>query len=198
MAALVLIVGFIGLIEAVTVTTNSMEHARRQTLATQILNHEIEELYLSSWANITALPAWAGATPVDSDETALPIDRQFWPAWSGTASYEVNSVVTHNGVWYRSRLGHTGRTPPNATYWTVVTAGAATDIVTVFGANFTLVRTVTNPDPVANIREVNFTVTWVVKTSRRDTAGNQVTFTHTRSSSAWYGKDGLQLSYRQS
>lgn len=147
--SLILAVGFIGLIEAISVTTNAMEHARRQTLAVQILNHEIEELYLASWGEISALP---------TASTAIAIDSQFDEA--------------------RLALGD------NRTANAVV--------------RFTLARTVTDPNPVTNIREANFTVTWVVTTSRRTAGGDRVTFTHRRSSSAWYGKYGLPLSYQQS
>lgn len=154
MATLVLMVGFIGLIEAVTISTNSMDHGRRQTLATQIINHEIEELYLSTWANISALP---------TDSTDIAIDSQFDDA--------------------RRSLGDK---PEEANSDKVV-------------VRFSVARTVTNPSPpVTNIREVKFTVSWVVTTSRRDADGNPVKFTHTRASSAWYGKYGLHLSYRQS
>ena len=149
MAALILTVGFIGLIEAVTVSSTTMDVARRQTLATQIINHEIEELYLASWATISALP---------TASTAITIDSQFDQA--------------------RLALGDDK---------------SGTAIV-----RFSLARTVTSPDPVTNIREVNFTVTWVVTTSRLTTGGTRLTFTSTRANSAWYGKYGLYLSYRQS
>ena len=149
MASLILAVGFIGMIQAVTLTANSQEHARRQTLATQILAHYTEELYLAGWSTISALP---------TANTAITIDSQFDEA--------------------RLALGD------NKT--------AASPV------RFTLARTVTNPDPFTNIREVNFTVTWVVKTSRRTDGGSQVSFTHSRSTSAWYGKYGLPLSYRRS
>jgi len=149
MASLVLMVGFVGLIEAITVTANSQEHARRQTLAVQILNHEIEKLYLLSWGEISALP---------TTSANLAIDTRFNEA--------------------RQALGD------NLTANTVV--------------RFTLARTMTSPDPVTNVREANFTVTWVVTTSRRDAGGNPVRFTQRRSSSAWYGKYGLPLSYQKS
>ncbi|MCX6951993.1 MAG: hypothetical protein NTV51_07485 [Verrucomicrobia bacterium] len=149
MATLILMVGFIGLIEAVTVTSTTMDHARRQTLATQIINHEIEELYLATWSTISALP---------TASTTLTIDSQFDAA--------------------RLALGDNN------------TANAV--------VRFTLTRTVTNPDPVTNIREVNFTVTWVVTSSRLTSGGARLTTTHTCANSAWYGKNGLHLSYRQS
>ncbi len=153
MASLVLMVGFIGVIGGVTISSNSMFHERRQTLATQILNHEIEKLYLETWPAISALP---------TTSTALTIDSQFDDARRSLG--DIPEEINDDKVVVR----------------------------------FKLARTVTNPNPVANIREVNFTVTWVVTTSRLDAADNRVKFTHTRANSAWYGKYGLQLSYRQS
>jgi len=141
MAAVILVIGFIGMIEAVTISSGMMDHARRQTLAAQIINHEIAKLRFADWATISALP---------TASTAVTIDSQF------------------------------------------TTALAAS------GATFTLARTVTSPDPVTNIRQVNFTVTWVVTTSRLDSFGNRLTFTYRRTNSAWYGKYGLNLSYQRS
>ena len=71
MAAVIMMVGFIGLVEAVALATSSMDHARRQTLATQIINHEIEDLFLASWSTIAALP---------TGSTAITIDSQFHAA----------------------------------------------------------------------------------------------------------------------
>jgi Tfp pilus assembly protein PilV len=149
MAALILTVGFIGMIEAVTISSSTMDHARRQTLASQIITHEIEELYLSSWTTLSGLT---------TASTAITIDSQFDQA--------------------RLALGDDK-------------SGTAR-------VRFSMTRTLTSSDPVTNIREVNFTVTWVVTTSRRDSAGNPLTFTYTRANSAWYGKNGLHLSYQNS
>lgn len=190
MAATILALGFMGLIEAVGVTANMMNHARRQTLATQIINHEIQDLRVASWTTISGLP---------TASTSVAIDYLFWPNWSSTASYVANHVVTYSGAWYRCILVPTAnQNPTNATYWTSVTTGATSDILAFSGATYTLARTVTSPDPITNIREVNFTVTWIVKTSRRDGSNNPLSFTYTRSNSAWFGKYGLNLSYQRS
>ena len=209
LATIVTMVGFIGMMEAVTIASTTMDHARRQTFATQIMSHEIDDLYFSSWTAISALP---------TASTAKAIDGQFWPDWSATANYAVNRVVSRSGVWYRCILAHANHAPPNATYWTVVApnGAATTDIVTYSGATFTLARTVTSPNPVTNIIEVNFTVTWTVTTGRINTGFSQgnrtyaigqddyqtnttrASATYTRSMSAWYGKYGLQLSYPRS
>ena len=154
MASLILLVGFIGLMEAVTVSAHTMNHARRQTLATQILSHEIKKLYLAPWTN--------GSTGINDLTTAkisLPVDSQFDQA--------------------RLALGD--------------------DLSATALVRFSVTRTVTSPDPVPGLlREVNFTVTWIVGTSRRKPDGTTLSFTSTRSNSAWYGKNGLHLSYRSS
>lgn len=141
MAAIILVVAFIGMIEAMTLSSAMMDNARRQTLAAQIINHEIEKLRFSSWSTISGLPMTS---------TAITIDSQF-------------------------------------------TAAIATS-----GATYTLARTLTNPDPATNLREVNFTVTWVVKTSRHASNGALLSFTYTRSNSAYFGKYGLNLTYQRS
>jgi len=141
MASLMLVVGFIGMIEAVTLSSMMMDNARRQTLATQIINHEIEKLRFASWTTISNLP---------TTSTAVTIDSRF----------------------------NTG--------------------IAASGATYALARTVTSPDPVTNIREVNFTVTWTVLTSRRDSSNNPLSFTYRRTNSAWFGKYGLNLTYQRS
>lgn len=141
MAAVILVVGFIGMIDAMAVSSAMMDTARRQTLADQIINHEIEKLRFKDWTYISGLP---------TASTAVTIDSQFNPA------------------------------------------------MTASGATYTLARTLTNPDPSTNLREVNFTITWVVKTSRRDSSNAQLTFSYTRKNSAYFGKYGLNLTYQRS
>ena len=141
MAATILVVCFVGILEAVIATSSMMDHARRQTLANQIINHEIEKLRFASWTTINALP---------TASTAITIDSQF------------------------------------------------TSAVAASGASYSLARTVTSSNPFTNIREVNFTVTWVVTTSRRTAGGSALTFTYSRSNSAWFGKYGLNLTYQRS
>src|SRR4051812_21329131 len=68
MAALMLTVAFIGMIEAVTISARMMDSARRQSLATQIINHEIEKLRFKDWSTIIGLP---------TSSTAVAIDTQF-------------------------------------------------------------------------------------------------------------------------
>lgn len=214
MATVITMVGFIGMMEAVTIAATTMDHARRQTFATQVLSHEIDELYFLSWTAIASLPA----VPVLPAVTpTLPIDPQFWPNWNGATNYALKQVVAYGGAYYRCVLAHANQTPPNVAYWSPITSAnpaAWDDIVIYSGARFRLERTVTSP--VTNIRQVNFTLTWSVVTGRIAsgvTQGNRTVAigaddyatnlrransTHTRVMSAWYGKYGLPLSYPQS
>lgn len=190
MASVLLVVGFIGLIDAVALGTNMMNQARRQTLASQIVNHELEKLRLADWSYIS------GLTP---SEASVPVDREFWPAWDRTSNYPVNGVVSHEGSWYRCISANSDQPPPNASYWVVATSAEVTDIVYVFGAVFTLRQTVGSPDSsYPDIREINFSAAWSVTTGRRDSDGNPVSFTYRRSNSGWFGKLGLNLAYQRS
>jgi Tfp pilus assembly protein PilV len=143
MASLMLVVGFIGMIEAVTISSMMMDNARRQTLATQIIQHEIEKLRFQPWTNGST-----GINDLPTASTAVTIDSRF------------------------------------------STSIAAS------GATYSLTRTMA--DPHTNIREANFTITWSVKTSRRDSSNSLLSFTYSRTNSAWYGKYGLNLSYQRS
>lgn len=154
MAGMILTVGFIGMIQAVTVCSGMMDQARRQTLAAQILNNEIEQLRLKSWPEIQAL--------------------------GNAAKTEINQVNYPSSLFL--------------------------DTIENSGATYSLIRDVSYIDPGTNantatdtgLREVTFTVTWDVATSRRDSGGNPVKFTYTRMISTYFGKYGLNLSYQRS
>jgi Tfp pilus assembly protein PilV len=57
MGTTILAVGFVGMIQAVTIGAESLDTARKQQIAVQIAATEIEKLRGSSWSTITALPA---------------------------------------------------------------------------------------------------------------------------------------------
>ena len=188
MAATILVVGFIGMIEAVTLSSGMMNHARRQTLAAQILNHEIEQLRLQSWTAINALP---------TSSTTLGA------AYGSGTAYVVGDTVTYSGAWYRCIQAGTGQTPSSgSSYWDVDTPPYANAFTTstsgvAFGATYTVTRSAANLVS-GSLREVTFTVQWVVTTSRRDSLGNPLTFTYTRVNTAYFGKYGLNLTYQRS
>lgn len=66
MAAVILVVGFFGMIQAVTIGSEMLATARRQALASQIITHESEKLRLLAW----------GSLPVAGTQS-LTIDSQF-------------------------------------------------------------------------------------------------------------------------
>jgi Tfp pilus assembly protein PilV len=70
MASVILVVGFIGMIQGITVSSEMLATARRQTIAGQILDHEIGKLRLKNWAYISSLSS-ASAVTYDSDLAAI-------------------------------------------------------------------------------------------------------------------------------
>jgi Tfp pilus assembly protein PilV len=72
MAAVILVVGFMGMINAITLGSEMLVTARRQNLATQIINHEMEKLRLVTWSNGST-----GINDLAAGPTALTIDSQF-------------------------------------------------------------------------------------------------------------------------
>src|SRR5436190_4042514 len=62
MATTILLVGFIGLIQAVTIGSDFLDTARKLEVANQIVTTEIEKLRSGDWATIANLPATATIT----------------------------------------------------------------------------------------------------------------------------------------
>jgi len=185
MAAVILVVGFVGMIEAVTLSAKMMDSARRQTLAAQIMNHEIEQLRLQSWSAINALPTTS---------------TNLGAAYSASTTYAIGDTVTSGGAWYRCSQAGSGHTPAaGSAYWNVDTPPYANSVSTsgvALGATYSLTRTVA--DPATNLREVTLKVQWIVTTSRRDSSNNPLTFTYSRVQVAYFGKYGLNLTYQRS
>lgn len=157
-AATLLLVGFVGLLGAVTLSANAMDHARRETLAAQILAQEIDKIRLTT-DNVNPT-TWARITALTAANTTLTIDSQF--------DYAKDPNPANVANWSRY-----------------------------YGADYTLTRNFTSPNPDTNLREVNFTVTWTVRTSRTS-GGQPVTFTYSRRHSTYLGQYGLYLSYQRS
>ena len=143
-----------GLIQAVTMCSGMMDEARRQTLANQIINHELEKMRLYNWAQIKGLP--------DLDKLSINLTNN-------SDSPFLTAIDASGAVYFLSRSG--SFVDPNTNTYSGTDTG---------------------------IGEYNITVTWIVTTSRTDGAGNLVTFTHSRSNSAYYGKYGLNLSDQRS
>lgn len=70
MASVILVVGFIGMIQGITIGSEMLATARRQTLAAQILDHEIGKLRLKDWSYISTLSSSSSAT-YSSDQASI-------------------------------------------------------------------------------------------------------------------------------
>jgi Tfp pilus assembly protein PilV len=179
-AALVLVVAFIGMIRALTFTSGLMDHARRQTVATQILTHEIEQLRLCSWAEINALPTTASLT-----------------VWNAATAYVISDLVIYNGTWRRCIVASAAGTLPTTTANWATYSGPIKSTGISDGATFTVSRTAT-PLSTHAMREVTFTVTWSVVSGRRKADNTPLIFTYSRVNTAYFGKNGLNLTYQRS
>lgn len=148
MAATILVVAFVGMIQAVTIGSEMMATARRQTLANQIIANEVESLRLQTWETIQALPT-----------SALALGA----AWDSGKTYSPGDLTTNGTQWYRCQRADLGSSPAgNPNVWRVdpppysnvmTTSGAA------LGAIFTLTRSV-NSLAGDTMREVTFQVQW--------------------------------------
>jgi hypothetical protein len=59
----------------------------------------------------------------------MPDGANFLGAWSGATAYVVDDVVIEAEIAYICILGHTNHVPPNGTYWTPLSAIAATNVL---------------------------------------------------------------------
>lgn len=135
MAAVILVVGFIGMISAVTIGSEMLATAQRQTIAAQILDHEIDKLRLDSWSTVSALADTTAAAyssdltslntaiaasgvgfTLQRDVTDLTADLReitFTVTW--TKSGTLTAAPTATGSWLQ-RLSFSGSAPVARTY----------------------------------------------------------------------------------
>ena len=185
MASVILVVGFLGMIQGITVGSEMMATARRQALAAQIINHETDRLRLEAWSTISGLStstAWSSATAytvgtvvtyqggsficVTANTNQTPGVSNSWSAYMtyvATTAYSKSDIVSYNGTWYRCIAATTGNLPTNTSYWSAYSGPAGTTGVSL-GTTFTLTRITTDidtdADSVTDLKEVTFVVTW--------------------------------------
>jgi Tfp pilus assembly protein PilV len=192
MGATILVVGLMGLIQAVTIGSEMLATARRQTLAAQILDQEIETLRFLPWNDPNSTNDIVGLA---AGPTTLTIHAQFRKAWSASTAYVIGEVTSSNNVWYRCTAAHTNQAVTNTSYWaraTLAQVDIMSDTNKASGATYALTRTVTDVAGATNLREVTFTVTWTVKPS------GITSRTYTRMKSAYFGKYGLNQTLQRS
>jgi Tfp pilus assembly protein PilV len=59
MAAVIMLVGVVGMIDAIKIGSELLDLSRKQTIAIQIIHSEIDRVRLSTWTDIQQLPATA-------------------------------------------------------------------------------------------------------------------------------------------
>jgi hypothetical protein len=115
MASVILVVAFFGMIQAVTIGSEMMATARRQTIANQIVTHEIEKLRLKDWTTISAYTAIAAATyNSDSDDLDAAIAGSGVSFTLATAVSNVTTdmrEVTFTVQWTKSGTTTAAPTP---------------------------------------------------------------------------------------
>ena len=87
MGALILVVGFIGLIQAITIGTQMLDTARKQQVANQIIDTEIERLRAGSFATVSGLTGGTTySVTVNADGTAVVGDAAQFSGLSANAA----------------------------------------------------------------------------------------------------------------
>lgn len=187
MGATILVVGLMGLIQAVTIGSEMLATARRQTLAAQILDQEIENLRFATWSTISGYAL--------NTEATVTIDSRFRQAWSPSTAYAEGDVVSSSNVWYICTAAHTNKAVTNTSYWSRSTAtevGVMSDTDFAQGVKYTLTRIVTEVANASDLREVTFILKWTATPSGLNAR------TYTRKKSAYFGKYGLNLTLQRS
>jgi Tfp pilus assembly protein PilV len=141
MASVILVVGFMGMIQAITIGSEMLATAQRQTLAAQILEHEIGRYRLDSWSTVNGLADSAAATyssdltalntaitasgvsyQLARDVTDLTTDlREITLTVTWTKSGTTTAATTATGSWLQ-RLSFSGASPIARTYTRKTTA----------------------------------------------------------------------------
>ncbi|MBL9214761.1 MAG: hypothetical protein JNG83_04720 [Opitutaceae bacterium] len=70
MAATILVVGFIGMIQALTIGSEMLDASHKQLVAQQLVDYEVEQLRTSPWDTIAGLNS-SGSITINSTGTAI-------------------------------------------------------------------------------------------------------------------------------
>jgi Tfp pilus assembly protein PilV len=114
-AAAVMVATIVGMIQVVVSGSQMLDLARKQTVATQILQHEIGKLHIADWTTISGYST-------ASTGTVLPIDTAFQDALDGwqfsctrvveniTTGVNPKKKVTFTVTWQTAKVGQAART----------------------------------------------------------------------------------------
>lgn len=142
-AAVVVSLGLIGMIQALVAGSEMLDLAKKQTLATQIIHGQMEDLRLRTWAQVDTFNA-SSIVKVDAADHG------------GDQSANVNA-----GFVFGPNLPSLSKT-------------------------FLCERTITSVRD--GLKQVTYTVTWTAGTGR----------VFTRTSSTYFGRNGLYVTYQRS
>lgn len=121
MATTILLVGFIGLIQAITIGSESLDTARKQQVAHQIVAAEIEKLRAGVWSTIANLPASAtiainqAGTAISGDATQFALTNRTSTAADDNAKLR-NLAPGFTCSFTRTYLRPAGATASTATF----------------------------------------------------------------------------------
>ena len=124
MGSALLLVGFVGMMQAVTISTESLDTARKQQIAVQLAEAEIEKLRGGAWSTIAGLPA-SGSITIDSTGAISGDAANFFLANHTTATTDDLTELTALAHGFtcsftRSFLRPTSATAATATFVKVV------------------------------------------------------------------------------
>ena len=88
LAATVLALTLVGMIQVIDSGSEMLDLSRKQTIAAQILQDEIDQLRLMSWSQITSLPT--PATVISTDATFSTFAQQMGGSFPFTGTRTVN------------------------------------------------------------------------------------------------------------
>lgn len=156
MASAILVVGFTGLIQAITIGSEALDTARKQQVATQIMDAEIERLRSGPWSIIAGLAA-GGSLTIDSSGAISGDTTGFALTNYTAAGSDDNLGLAALARGFTCSFVRTRLRPASATSGTV-----------------TYLR-------------IDYTVSWTGNTGR----------VYRRSTPAFFGRNGLHLSYQK-
>jgi Tfp pilus assembly protein PilV len=176
-AAVLMLVGIVGMIQAVTIGSQMLDLSRKQMVAQQVIQNEIDRLRLGTWSQVSGMAV-------------------------GTYTISVSQSGTVSGDLTRFALTNysTSTTDDQTALITVLKTLASVNqavtcsiAVSDLGSNFRRIRytiTWTGAGTMRSTTAANWqnALGWQGTTSR----------TFTRSGDAYFGKNGLQLSLQQS
>jgi Tfp pilus assembly protein PilV len=121
MATTILLVGFVGVIQAITIGSESVDTARKQYLAHQVITAEIEKLRGSAWTTLANLPASATIT-ISPSGTVSGDSSSFALSAAGSSTSLATLARGFTCSFTRTRLRPTAATASTVTFVKVVYA----------------------------------------------------------------------------